>query len=212
MLQISKRDLRAADTTNPTMGLCFILAGDSSPLFIHLPQDNSIRITNNGIRLCKAMHSCARTQPQSLSWVIKNQVFTDDDNKYYCIGAQPGRAHKGVQYGFYKIKYGFLSSDWDCMHKVLKCAETVFNIFLNTNVIQHIVEARRRAKFRTMEPFPSLTNANAARYYNGVSFSINMFLRCHIDKDFTMSIVQVHMDWISYQSYDTTMSCFALRG
>jgi hypothetical protein len=90
------------------------------------------------------MRSCARTQPQSLSRGTKNQVFTDDDKKYDCVGAQPSRAQKGVQSGLYKIKYGFLSSDWDCMHKELKRAETMFDMFLDTNIIQHIVEARRR--------------------------------------------------------------------
>ncbi len=140
------------------------------------------------------MRSCAKTLPQSLSRGTKNQVFTDDDKKYYCIGAQPGRAQKGVQSRLYEIKYGFLSSDWDCMHKILKHAETVFDMFLDTDTIRHIVVARGCVKFRRMEPFPSSTNANAARYYNSVGFTIEVFLRCHVDKDFSMSIVQVHMD------------------
>ena len=32
-----------------------------------------------------------------------------------------------------------------------------------------------------------------ARYYNGLGFGINVYLRSHIDADFTMSIVQAHM-------------------
>jgi hypothetical protein len=35
--------------------------------------------------------------------------FTDHDNKYYSIGAQPGRAERGVQSGLYKMKHGFLN-------------------------------------------------------------------------------------------------------
>jgi hypothetical protein len=42
-----------------------------------------------------------------------------------------------------------------------------------------------------MEPSPSLLHAKSAKYYNAVGFGINVFLRCQIDKDFTMSIVQV---------------------
>ncbi len=102
------------------------------------------------------MHSCARTQLQSLSKGTQNQVFTEDDNKYYCVGAQPGRAEREVQLGLNKIKYGFLSSDWDCMHKILKCAETAFNMLLDTDIIRHIVEARQCIGSRTMEPSPSL--------------------------------------------------------
>ncbi len=47
----------------------------------------------------------------------------------------------------------------------------------------------------------------SARYYNAVSFGINVFLRCHIDKDFTKSIVQAHMDEIMYQN-NVQIVCF----
>ena len=60
-----------------------------------------------------------------------------------------------------------------------------------------------------MEPSPSLLHAKSARYYNAVSFGINVFLRCHIDKDFTMSIVQVHLDEIMYQNDDWIVCYFA---
>ncbi len=99
MLQISNGDLWVANMTNPTLELGLIFPGNSSLVFIHFPWDNSLHILNSGTRLCKSMHSCARTQPQSLSRGTQNQVFTEDDNKYYCIGAQPGRAERGVQLG-----------------------------------------------------------------------------------------------------------------
>jgi hypothetical protein len=60
-----------------------------------------------------------------------------------------------------------------------------------------------------MEPSPSGLNAKSARYYNAVGFGINAFLRCHIDKDFTMSIVQVHLDEIMYQNDDRIVCFFA---
>ncbi len=60
-----------------------------------------------------------------------------------------------------------------------------------------------------MEPSPSLFYAKSARYYNAVGFGINVFLRCHIDKDFTMSIVQVHLDEIMYQNDDWIVCYFA---
>jgi hypothetical protein len=60
-----------------------------------------------------------------------------------------------------------------------------------------------------MEPSPSLLHAKSARYYNAVGFSINVFLRCHIDKDFTKSIVQVHLDGILYQDDDQIVCYFA---
>ena len=64
-------------------------------------------------------------------------------------------------------------------------------------------------KFRTMEPSPSGLHAKSARYYNAVGFGISVFLRRHRDKDFTMSIVQVHLDEIMYQN-DDRIECFFL--
>ncbi len=155
------------------------------------------------------MRSCAQTQPKSLSRGMWNHVFTDHDNKYYSIGAQPGRAEAGVQSGLYKMEHGFPNHHWDCIHKVLKCAEYAFNMFMDTEVIQHIVQARGRVKLWMMEPSPSGLHAKSARYYNAVGFGINVFLRCHIDKDFTMSIVQIHLDEIMYQNNDQIV-CFLL--
>jgi hypothetical protein len=60
-----------------------------------------------------------------------------------------------------------------------------------------------------MEQSPSGLHAKSARYYNAVGFGINVFLRCHIDKDFTMSIVQVHLDEIMYQKDDQIVCVFA---
>jgi hypothetical protein len=118
----------------------------------------------------------------------------ENGNKYYCVGAQPGRAERGVQSGLYRLKYGFPSKEWYSIHRVLKHAEYAFNRYMDTDIIRHISCARSRVKFKTMEPSPSLTHKKLARYYNGLSFGINVYLRSHIDWDFTMSIVQAHID------------------
>jgi hypothetical protein len=63
-LQIRDGDLWVADTSNASIGLRFILPGESSPVFIHLPRDESLGIMNNCRQICKAMQSCALTQCQ----------------------------------------------------------------------------------------------------------------------------------------------------
>ncbi len=125
------------------------------------------------------MHSCALTQPHSLSWGERNHVFTDDNNKYYCIGAQPGQAERGVQSGLYKLKYGCGTSDWDAILNMLKCTEHAFNMFGDTDVIWHLVKAWWRVNFVIMESshdHSSSKHLTAAWYYNGVSFSINVYI------------------------------------
>ncbi len=60
-LRIRDGDLWVADTANASIGLRFILPGESSPVFIRLPRDESLGIMNNGQQICKAMQSCAST-------------------------------------------------------------------------------------------------------------------------------------------------------
>jgi hypothetical protein len=60
-----------------------------------------------------------------------------------------------------------------------------------------------------MEPFPSSTHRKLVRYYNGLGFGISVYLRSHIDWDFTMFIVQAHIDNQDYQVDDRILCYFA---
>ena len=96
-LRVLKGDLWVCDTVNPSIGLRYrVPSGDKSPVFIRLPREHSIQIMKNGRGICNAMRTCALTQPQPLSRGNLNCVFTEDGNQYCCIGAQPGRAQRGV--------------------------------------------------------------------------------------------------------------------
>jgi hypothetical protein len=63
-----------------------------------------------------------------------------------------------------------------------------------------------------MEPYPSLKRKKLARYYNGLNFGINVYLRSHIDWDFTKSIVQAHINNHDYQVDDRILCYFAFPG
>jgi hypothetical protein len=73
-------------------------------------------------------------------------------------------------------------------------------------MIRHIVAAQKRVSFLTMAPSLTSFGKRCAQYYNGLGFGLNVFLRSHVDSDFTMSIMQVHMD----QSYtiDEPILCY----
>ena len=209
ILSIRNGDLWVADTLNATLGLRFTSPSDKFPIFIRLPRTESLHIMNDGQKACSAMRSCASAQVRSLSRGKRSHVFTDLENKYCCVGAQPGRNQRGVQSGHYRLEQGFESKDWDTLHKLLKRAEHAFDKYLDTDVIRHIACARTRVPFKTMEPSPSSLHQAPSRYYNGIGFGINVFLRCHVDHDFTMSIVQVHIENHSYQVDDRIICYFA---
>jgi len=209
-LRIRDGDLWVADTLNASLGLRHIVpGGDKSPVFIRLPRVDSIRIMKNGLGVCMAMRACAMTQHQPLSRGTLNCVFTEDGNKYSCVGAQPGRAKRGVQSGLYRLKNGLPSKEWDLLHNVLKRGEYAFDRYMDTEVIQHITSAKSRVHFKTMEPSPSSSSKKQARYYNGLGFGINVYLRSHVDMDFTMSIVQAHIDNHNYANDDKIICYFA---
>jgi hypothetical protein len=85
------------------------MPGESLPVFICLPRDESLGIMNNGQQICKAMQSCTLTQRQSLARGTNNHVFMEKGNKYLCIGAGPRGAERGVQSGLYRLKWGQLN-------------------------------------------------------------------------------------------------------
>ncbi len=60
-----------------------------------------------------------------------------------------------------------------------------------------------------MEPSTSSSYQKIARYYNSLGFGINVYLRSHIDRDSTMSIVQAHTDNCNYQVDDKILCYFA---
>ncbi len=208
-LRICDGDLWVADTINATLGLRFILTGETMPVFIQLPRNESLGIMIDGQNICSAMRSCALTQQQLLARGTRNHVFTENSNKYCCVGAQPGRAERGVLSSLYRLKHGFPSKEWDSLHKLLKRGEYAFDRYMDTDVIRHISCAQSRVHFKTMEPSPSSSHQKNARYYNGLGFGINVYLRSHIDRDFTMLIVQAHIDNHVYQVEDKILCYFA---
>jgi hypothetical protein len=113
-----------------------VLAGDGKALRIQRRSTCSSRASGNeGQRRGNGNDVC--TSPGA----------TQEPDGYYSVGAQSGRAEKGVHSGLYKMKHGFPNHIWDCIHKLLKCAEYAFNMFMDTEVIRHILQARQPVKF-----------------------------------------------------------------
>jgi len=206
-LQICNGDLWVADTVNPTIGLQYS-HDDGSPIFVHLPREDSLNIMRDSTQLCSAIRSCTKNQRTTLSRGIQNHVFVENNHKYSCVGSQPGRAERGVKSGLYRLKNGFQSKEWDVIHNVLRRAEYAFDRYMDTEVIQHITAAKKRVNYRTMEPSPLSSGLKSTRIYNGMGFGINVYLRCHTDQDFTMSIIQAHIDELHYTASDSIVCYF----
>lgn len=205
-LRICNGDQWVADTANHHIGLRYS-HHDGSPIFVRLPRVDSINIMRESRQLCSAIRSCAKNQRTTLSRGTKNHVFVEDNHKYCCVGSQPCRAERGVKSGSYRLKNGLQSKEWDVIHNILRRAEHAFERYMDTEVIQHITAAKQRVNYRTMDPSPFSSGVKSARIYNGMGFGINVYLRSHTDQDFTMSIVQAHIDEHLY-TYSDRIVCY----
>ncbi len=67
---------------------------------------------------------------------------------------------------------------------MMRCAEYCFNMIADHQVVSHICHARMVVPFKMM---------SGSKYYGGIAYSCNVFLCCHTDADFTMSISQVFL-------------------
>ena len=206
-LRICNGDLWVADTVNPNIGLRYS-QHDGSPIFVRLPRVDSLNIMRESTQLCSAIRSCVNNQRTTLSRGTQNHVFIEDNHKYCCVGSQPCRAERGVKSGSYRLKNGFQSKEWDVIHNVLRRSEYAFDRYIDTEVIRHITAAKKRVNYMTMDPSPLSSGVKSARIYNGMGFGINVYLRSHTDQDFTMSIVQAHIDERHYTASDSIVCYF----
>jgi hypothetical protein len=68
--------------------------------------------------------------------------------------------------------------------------------------------------FKTMN-IPSCKSVTPLKYYSGLAFGCNIFLRCHTDEDYTMSIAQEHLkrkDKYEYHDDIVVYFCFLTLG
>jgi hypothetical protein len=73
--------------------------------------------------------------------------------------------------------------------KLMRRAERAFESIVDHQVLSHMHHAMKLVPFKTMSTMPS--DPTPLKYYGALAFGCNIYLRCHTDDDFTMSILQV---------------------
>jgi hypothetical protein len=194
---------------SPDKGLMYKVDSSSSPCFILLPRKDAISINADGRALCQAMSHVARKKK---NLVRGNSKTVFGEHKYCCIGSQPRRNAKGVECGQYNLN-GVAKEEWDCIVSAVKRSEHAFYSYVGTEAIRHICDANELVPWERLQ----CSNGNAAMspsIYNGIAFGVNVYLRAHVDNDFTYSVIQVHVDGMDYGLEDEIICyfCFPLLG
>jgi hypothetical protein len=75
----------------------------------------------------------------------------------------------------------------------MKRAEMSFRALADHAVISHIYHAKKLVPFKTFQSTGDLSYTFSSDFFGGIAFGTNVFLHCHTDADFTMSISQIFL-------------------
>ena len=192
---IPVRDLHIEDEVRGDIGLSFPRIHGTSP-FIRLPRDVSLAIIAEcGLPIIySALEACEKLRKVALSRSDKKRVFTDYGKEvtYACVGPQPSRNSQTVH-----DNPAFMDTlpihHWRSLVWVMKRAEMSFREMADHSVISNLFHAKKLVPFKTFKSQDNYTSTFSSDFFGGIAFGTNVFLRCHTDADFTMSISQVFL-------------------
>ena len=181
---------RLVDEYRPNIGLIHPTIDGIFP-FIRLPRQMSLNIIGKCDlqKIYNTLTICENLRRSPLLRGKSKQVFTDYGKPihYTVVGVQPSRNSKEVK-SHPSFMKSLPDSHWRTFVWMMKRAEESFRQFAEHAVISNLFHARKLVPFNT---FTSATTNYEADYFGSIGYGTNVFLRCHTDQDFTMSIIQV---------------------
>ena len=174
------------------------------PSFILLPRNEALKLNSDARDLCTAMANVARKKNKLVRGASKT-VF--GNSKYCCVGSRARRNAPGVEPGEFNL-VGASTEDWDTIVSAVKRSEHAFFSYSGTDVIRHIKAARELSPWESIRPSKA-TDGTATQIFNGIAFGVNVYLRVHVDLDFTYSVIQVHTDNCDYGLMDDVVCYFS---
>ena len=188
--------LYVADETDPCRGLTFARVDSASALpFIRLPRQQSLDIIDSISMkdIVCALEECEKLKKTSVTRSDGKRIFGDYGKSvmYTCVGVQVSRNSPEVL-NFNAVMEKLPECHWHVLMKLMRHAEYCFEAIADNEVISHLYHAKQVVPFKTMT-MPFSSHKSALKYYGGLAFGCNVFLRCHTDNDYTMSMAQIHL-------------------
>ncbi len=121
----------------------------------------------------------------------QKHIFTNYSKPvvYTCVGLQISRnSCEVLDHAPFQDK--LKRHHWEALIWMMRHAELCFEIIADHQVVSHIHNARMVVPFKMMSA-PAIGVDCSSKYYGGIAFGCNVFLWCHTDAGFTMSISQV---------------------
>jgi hypothetical protein len=169
---------------------------DGVSSFIRLPRQMSLDIIGEcGLtKIHNSLVACENLRRVALSRSDRKRVFTDYGKPvtHACVGPQPSRNSNVV-----RSQPPFMDHlpehHWRSLVWVMKRAELCFRQIADHSVLSNVHHAKKLVPFKTFSSRLHLSSNYNADFFGGIAFGTNVFLRCHTDADFTMSISQVFL-------------------
>ena len=168
-----------------------------SPPYRLLPRRDTLMATHLLLcqarvnRLCHALDAFEKVQRRTL----KRGFPIFGDHKYTCAGKQPGRASSGVKDTYHMSK---VSEDHvEAVVSYMINLEKLFEIYAESDVLIMVKEARKLLNYQTLS-----CPKRRCEIFGAFAFGRNVYLPSHRDKDFTYSIISVHLRDSIYHEAD----------
>ena len=142
-------------------------------------------------KLCDALDAFEKVQRGSL----KRGCPIFGEHKYTSAGKQPGRAASGVKDTYHMSK---VSEDHvEAVVSYMINLEKLFEIYAESDVLIMVTEARKLLNYQTLS-----CHKRRCEIFGAFAFGRNVYLPSHRDKDFTYSIISVHLRDSIYHEAD----------
>ncbi len=111
---------------------------------------------------------------------------------YACVGPQVSRNSKCVLDNP-PLMDNLPIDHWESLVWLMKRAERCASTLADHQVISHLYHTKKAVPFKTFSSTACKSPTFSSEYFSGIAFGTNVFLHCHTDADFTMSITQVFL-------------------
>lgn len=213
---LGAKHLHVQDETDPCRGLTFSRVDGALP-FIRLPRQQSLDIIRQMSlkEILGALEECEKLKKTSVRRSDNKRIFTDYGMSvmYTCAGVQASRNSPEVL-DCNPFLEQLPQCHWTVLMKLMRHAEYCYESYADNDVISHMFHAKQVVPFKTMS-MPGSCQTSMLKYYGALAFGCNVFLRCHTDADFTMSMAQIYLkNKASYELDDDVVVyfCFPTLG